>query len=263
MARCERFRMPLRSVAYLGMATFSICLPAMAQLAEPILTWNAVPNPAGSVSIKSDFVSPIGQTTGASAQAIPETRMEVGLGRGFETVLQMPLLRISEPNGSSVLAGGQFSVALRYLLAGSLSAKYAISVSGRLEVPSGDSTIVGNFTQLMPMVLAEWHAAERMLLWSNIAWNTTIGSGPGRFANFEHAHAVAWLVNRHFTPVLEFAGSTNTLNGNTQFVIQPEAIFTPNPHIELKTGLAVALMPTPHYGIRSQVAWYWGKRQLR
>src|SRR5690348_10391560 len=140
--------MPARSLAYLCMALSMPGVPALAQIAEPILTWSAVPNPAGTVSLKFDFVSGFDQP-GTSTQAIPESRLEVGLGRGFETVLQMPLLRVSEPNGGSVLAGGQFSAALRYLIAGSAAGKYAISVAGRLEVPTGDSQIVGNQTQLM------------------------------------------------------------------------------------------------------------------
>lgn len=103
-----------------------------------------------------------------------------------------------------MLAGGQFSVALRYLLAGSPTAKYAISVSGRLEVPTGNSTIVGNATQLMPMVLAEWHAVPRLLFLSNIAWNTTVGGTTGKFANFEYANAVVWLPASILCPCLSF-----------------------------------------------------------
>jgi hypothetical protein len=75
--------------------------------------------------------------------------------------------------------------------------------------------VVGNATQLMPMMLAEWHALPRLLLHSNIAWNTTI-SGTTRFANFQHANAVVWLARRQFMPVLEVPAaqilSTVTLN---------------------------------------------------
>jgi hypothetical protein len=252
--------MLVRSFAFLRIAAFLTCIPAAAQFAEPILSWSAVPNPAGTVSLKLDFVTPVGQTTGVNTQAIPESRLEVGLGRGFETVFQMPFLRVSEPDRSSVLAGGQFSLALRYLVAGSPTAKYAISISGRLEVPTGNSMVVGNATQLMPMMLAEWHALPRLLLYSNIAWNTTI-SGTPRFANFQHANAVVWVACRQFMPVLEVAGSTNTLNGNTQLVIQPEVMIARAERLELKAGLSVALIPTPHYAIRSQIAWFWGKRR--
>jgi hypothetical protein len=236
------------------------CIHGAAQFLEPILTKTALPNSAGTVSAKLDFVTPPGGT-GASTQALPEARFELGLGRGFDTVLQMPLLRVSEPDGSSVLTGGQFSIALRYLLAGSPSGKYAVSLWGRLEVPTGNSTVVGNTTQLMPMVLVEWHPLSQLRFYSNIAWNTVVSGSTQRFANFEHSNAVLWLASRHFMPSLEVVGSTDTRNGGSQVVIQPEVIVLATQHIELKTGLSVALIPTPHYAIRSQLAWFWGKRR--
>lgn len=233
---------------------------AGAQSAEPILTWNAVPNAAGVASLKLDFVSPLGATSGTSTQAVPVSRLEVGLGHGLETVFQIPLLRASQSDGSSVLGAGQFSVALRYQLLGSLTSRFALSIGGRLEVPSGDSALVGNATQLMPMLLAEWRIYSRVSFLSNIAWNTTVGAANGRFANLQHSHAVVWSLNRFVMPVFEVAGSTSTLTGNSQLVIQPELIVAPNRRLELKTGLSVTLVPVPHYGIRSQLAWFWGKR---
>jgi hypothetical protein len=49
--------------------------------------------------------------------------------------------------GSSELIGGQFSVALRYLLVGSQRSRFAMSIAARVDVPSGDSALVGNATQ--------------------------------------------------------------------------------------------------------------------
>jgi hypothetical protein len=109
------------------------------------------------------------------------------------------------------------------------------------------------------MVLAEWHPLSSILLQSNLAWNTTVTGSTGRFANLEYSNAVVWLASRHFLPALEFAGSTNTINGGTQFVVLPELIVAKVHHFEFKTGFSVALMPSPHYGIRSQLAWSWGK----
>lgn len=225
------------------------------------MTRAAVPNPAATVSLKLDFVSPIDPSTETSSQALPVSRLEVGLGRGWETVFQMPLLRVSDANGNSVLGGGQLSMALQYRLAGSPDARYAISVSGRLEVPSGDSAVIGNQTQLMPSVLAEWHAAAPLLLRSNVGWNTTIAGTSARFAYLAYSEAVVWMASRHFLPVFEFAGSTSTLTGDTQFILQPEMIVAGGRHLELKAGLSVGLVPNPHYGIRAQLAWFWGKRQ--
>ena len=237
-----------------------ICFRAGAQSAEPILTWNAIPNPAGVVSLKLDFVSPLDETGGTSTQAIPVSRLELGLGHGLEMLFQIPLLRASQPDGSSVLGGGQFSLALRYRLLGSRSSRFAMSIAGRLEVPSGDSALVGNATQLMPMLLSEWRMNSEVSFRSNVSWNTTVGATNGRLANFQHSHAVVWSLNRFAIPVFEVAGSTSTLTGNSQIVVQPELIVAPAQHLEFKTGLSVTLVPTPHYGIRSQLAWFWGKR---
>lgn len=225
------------------------------------MTRAAVPNLVETVSLKLDFVSPIDPSTGTTSQALPVSRLEVGLGRGWETVLQMPLLRVSDGKGDSVLAAGQFSMALQYLLAGSPGARYAISVSGRLEVPSGDSAVVGNQTQLMPSVFAEWHAAPSLLFRSNVGWNTTIAGTTARFAYLAYSDAVVWMASRHFLPVFEFAASTSTFTGDTQFVLQPEMIVAEGRYLELKAGLSVGLVPKPHYGIRAQLGWFWGKRQ--
>lgn len=253
--------MDWRLIVVSSMAAFSTASPAGAQLAEPIFTRSALPNPPATVSLKLDFVTPVGQTSGDS-QAVPVSTLEVGLSQRTETVLQLPLLRVSEPNGSSVLAAGQFSFALRYLLAGSPTARYAISFSGRLEVPTGDSALVGNEIQLMPTVLAEWRATPRLCLRSNLAWNTTVAGSTGRFAFLEQATALVWLARRHLMPVLEFVGSTNTLNLNSQFVLQPEAIVPLNEHLEIKAGVTFGLAaPAPRYAIRSQLAWILGRRQ--
>ena len=249
-----------RGVAYFWILLF-LTLPVSAQYAEPIFTRTAVPNPAWTVSLKLDFVTPIAQDGGVQAQALPVSRLEIGLGHGFETIFQMPVLRLSKPNGSSVLGVGQFSMALQYLLAGPPDGKFAVAVAGRLEVPSGDSAIVGDNTQLMPAVLAEWRAARRVIVRSNLAWNTVVAGTTPPFANLEHSHSVAWLVNRHFTPVFEFVGSTNTRNGSTQLVVQPEIIFAYTRFLELKAGLSSQFYPEPHYDLRMQMAWFFGKRQ--
>ena len=242
---------------------FVLCLigsDAAAQFAEPILTRSAIPNPAGTVSLKLDFFSPVNPAAQISSQTVPESFLEIGLGRGFETVLQWPLLRVSEPDGNSVLAAGQFSIALRYLLAGSSTGRYAIAVGGRVEVPSGDSHIVGNETQLMPTVLAELHVTPDLLLRSNLAWNTSVAGTTGRFAFLEYSNAAVWVASRHWMPVLEVVGSTNTVRGGTQAIVQPELIVAPSRHLELKAGLSFGLVSTSRYTIRSQLAWVWGTR---
>ena len=212
------------------------------------------------MSLKLDFFSAVNPAAQISSQTVPESSLEIGLGRGFETVLQWPLLRVSKPDGSSVLAAGQFSIALRYLLAGSSTARYAIAIAGRVEVPSGDSRIAGNETQLMPTILAEFRPTRNLLLRSNLAWNTTVAGTSGRFAFLEYSNAAVWLASRYWMPVLEVVGSTNTVRGDTQMIVQPELIVAPTRHLELKLGFSLGAVATERYSIRSQLAWFWGKR---
>ena len=93
----------------------------------------------------------------------------------------MPLLRVTEPTGGSVPGAGQFSVALQYLLAGSQSADYAISVAIRMEVPSGDSKIIGDETQIMPTVLVECRARPGFVFRPASSWDRTVAGTTGKF----------------------------------------------------------------------------------
>jgi hypothetical protein len=69
-----------RSMLHLSLAATLIYIRGAAQSTEPVLTRTALPNPAGNVSVKLDFVNPLGASTGLSTLAIPESRMEIGLG---------------------------------------------------------------------------------------------------------------------------------------------------------------------------------------
>lgn len=236
-------------IAGLGMVSLS---HLAAQFAEPIITRTAIPEPLGDTSLQLMFVSPLVQ---GSSQALPQARLDIGLGGGFQATLQEPLLRVSEPNGRSVFAAGQFSVALQYLLAGSASARYAISVATRVEVPSGDSKIVGNETQIMPIVLVQWRANRALLFRSATSWDRTVGT-TGRLSFIEYDNALSWMNRSGLVPTIEIAGSTETFHRYTQSVIQPEVIFARIPDIELKFGISFGLVPTTSSTIRAELVWF-------
>jgi hypothetical protein len=236
--------------------TVASAMPTAAQFAEPILTRTAIPEPLGDTSLQLMFVSPLSQGT---SQALPQARLDIGLGGGFETTLQMPLLRVTEPNGGSVLGAGQISVALQYLLAGSQSADYAISLATRVEVPSGDSRIAGNETQIMPTVLVEWRARPGLVFRSAISWDRTVAGTTGKFAFFEYDNALSWMNKSGFVPTIEIAGSTETFHGSTQVAIQPEIIFARIRNVELKFGISREVVSTTRYEIRAELAWFRGK----
>lgn len=231
----------------------AIVFPATAQFAEPILTRTAIPEAPGEASLQLLFVNPVG--TGIS-QALPEARLEIGLGEGFEAMAQVPLLRIAEPNGGNILGGGQVSAALQYLIAGSLSAGYALSFAVRVEGPSGDSAIVGNQTQIMPTALVEWRPRRPLVFRSNIGWDRAVAGSSRQFAFLEYDNALSWTHRTDVVPAIEVVGSTDTLRWTTELVVQPEVILAVGRHMELKAGPSFELAPNTSYAIRAEISLF-------
>lgn len=236
-------------------------LAAVAQVAEPILTKTAIPFAPGSGALKLDYAGGIGQS-GGNSQVIPEGTLEEGVAPGLEVLIRFPLLRVQAiPEGPAVIGGGQLAIGARYLLAGSAERSYAISVQAIVEAPTGDTELVGNATQVMPGVLADWHPTSRIVLHSNITFDRSV-SGRPKAAFFQYADALVWAGSKRVLPVFEFVGSTNTITGRTQLVGQPELIASIGQHLELKGALQVGLnSKTSRLGLRTQAAWSWGKRK--
>jgi hypothetical protein len=131
-----------------------------------------------------------------------------------------------------------------------------------VEAPTGDTRLVGNATQVMGGALVDWRPTSRIVAHSNIMFDGSVG-GTGRHSAFlEYSNAVVWAAANHFLPVFEFAGSSSTITGRTQLVGQPELIVPIGRHVELKGGLSLGLnSETSRIGLRTQVAWFWGKRK--
>jgi hypothetical protein len=114
----------------------------------------------------------------------------------------------------------------------------------------------------MPSVFADWHPAQKLVIYSNLTVDRSIGGGVPKSAFLEYANATAWLATSHVVPLFELVGSTNMITGRTQLVAQPELVFRAGSHFELKAGLQRGLNPqTAHTGIRAQIGWFWGKRK--
>jgi hypothetical protein len=111
-------------------------------------------------------------------------------------------------------------------------------------------------------LLAEWRPASRIAIHSNIRFDHSLGRTVANTAFLEYESAVAWLTSDHVVPVVELVGSTDTITSRTRVIAQPEVIARHGPHWELKAGLQLGLNRlTPSVGIRTQVAWFWGKRE--
>ena len=238
------------------------CLPIGAQIAEPILTKSAIPFVLGAGTVKLEYAGGIGGSGGGS-QVIPEATLETGVVSGLEFLVRFPLLRVTSLSGGpTVVGGGQLAIGARYLLAGGVERIYAISVQTTVEAPTGDTRLVGNATQVMPGVLVDWHPTPQTVIHSNVIFDRSVGGTTGKSAFLEYSNAVVWVAANHFLPVFEFVGSSNTITGRTQLVAQPELIVPIGRHLELKGGLSLGLnSETSRIGLRTQVAWFWGKRK--
>lgn len=236
-----------------------ISLPAFSQIEEPILTKSAQIFVPASGSLKLDYAGSIIHT-GASSQIIPEFTLQEGLAKRLEGILRFPLLRFRPEGGAAVVAGGQVAVGGKYLLIGGPRTTATISVQGVMEAPTGDSRVVGDATQVMSAILADLHLTGHLISYTNVAWYSSFG-GTGRHMSFiGYDTALALAGPRRLVPALEFAGSTNTSNGRTQAVIQPDLLFRKGAHFEFKLGIPAGLNSiSPTLGIHAQVAIFWGE----
>ena len=252
----------MRAMRCLWLALTAAASPVRAQIAEPIQTNSAIPFEPGSGGVKLDFASGIGRGGGAS-QTLPEGTLQLGLLKGLEALVRFPLLRVrmTSPELAAV-GGGHLAVGARYLLSGGAERLYAISSEVIVEAPIGDTRLDGNATEVTSSLLAEWHPLSQFVIHSNLRFEHSFGGTGARTAFLEYANALAWLPTRHVVPVFEFVGSTGTISGRTELVVQPELILRAGPHWELKAGLQRGVNArTPPFGVRAQIAWFWGTRQ--
>jgi hypothetical protein len=231
-----------------------------AQVAEPILTKSAAPLEAGAGAIKLEYAGGLGPS-GGPTQAIPEATVEEGILSGLELLQRFPLIRLTLPSGSTILGGGQLAVGARRLLAGGAARAYAISLQGVVEAPTGNTRVVGDATQVMPTVLADYRLPGNLAAHANLTYDRSVGRGLSKASFLEYQTALVWRPGARFTPVFEFVGSTDTFRGRTQMITQPEIILRLGRHLEWKAGLQLGLVPTtPPVGIRIQLAAFLGKR---
>jgi len=241
----------------LTVAFASACVSVRCQTPEPILTRSAIPFDVGAGNVKLDYAGGLGRS-GGSSQAIPEATLEVGIQSGLEVLVRFPLLRVARGD-SSVVGGGQLAAGARYLLTGGSAHRYAVSVQTVLEAPTGDTQLVGDATQVMPSVLADWRPLHQLALHSNFTFDRSIG-GSRRAEFVEYANAVVLRAANRLFPVFELVGSRNGLTGQTQLVAVPEMTLRAVQHLEVKAGLQLGMTSaTPAVGLRIELTGIWGR----
>ncbi len=247
----------MKFVCFAGLLFTS--LPASSQIEEPILTKSAQVFAPASGSLKLDYAGSL-INNGASSQIIPEFTLQQGLANRLEGILRFPLLRFQPESGSAVIGGGQVAIGAKYLLTGGPEANATISVQGVIEAPTGDSRLVGNATQVMSEIVADWHLTRRLISYTNLAWDSSFGGTARHMSFIGYDTTLALARRRRLIPALEFAGSTNTSNGRTQAVIQPDILFRKGAHFEFKLGVPAGLNAiSPTLGIHAQLAIFWGE----
>jgi hypothetical protein len=88
-----------------------------AQVAEPILTKSGTPSEPGTGAIKLEHAGGLGPS-GGPTQAIQEATLEEGILNRLELLQRIPLIRLTVPNGSTILGGRQLPIGALRLLAG-------------------------------------------------------------------------------------------------------------------------------------------------
>ena len=237
----------------------SLALSMQAQVAEPLLTKTARVFAPSDTGLEFDYATAIGGRT--NAQVIPEITLEAGLFSRLEALVRFPLLRVVSRQ-ESVIGGGQLAIGARYRLPAPGTNSLAISLQAMVEAPTGDSRLVGNATQIMPGVMADWRPGRGIAVYSNFIFDRLLGGSVPRFTLAEFQDAVTVRTSRRIVAVFEIAGSTNLLTGRTQIAALPEVVFRAGRHFEWKAGFQKGLNAvTEAYGLRAQVAWFRGRRE--
>jgi hypothetical protein len=189
--------------------------------------------------------------------------VETGIGRGLEAILRYPLLRFKKGSElPATVGGGELAIGARYLILGGAGQRYAALVQAVVEAPTGDRRLAGDATQVIPALFTGWHPAREIAIHSNLLWDDSFDGSRHKAPFVEYDHAVVWLATAHLAPVLELAGSTNTVTGRILLAGVPEVIFRKGAHLELKAALPLGLnSQTPRVAVRIQMALFWGKRE--
>ena len=208
--------------------------------------------------MKLDYAGSLGQT-GATSQIIPEFTLQAGVSQRVEGILRFPLLRFDPGNGARVIGGRQFAAGAKYLLVGSSDTREAISVQAVVEAPTGDSRLVGDATQVMPEILANWRLTRHVVSYTNVSWDLSLGGTGKRVSLITYESAVALATRFSLTPVLEFAGSTNISTGRTLAAMRARPPISEGNSYELKLGVPAGVNSrSPTLGLHAQLALFWG-----
>ena len=233
----------------------ALAIAAFAHDSEPINTEFAAPFQVKAGNIQTGFE--YFWNTGVH-DLVPLT-LEYGFANRQQFSIELPALCAHRP-GETLVRPGNIGLGYRYLLAGGMERKFAVSLNPSLEIPSGDKTVVERAWGVGGAVHLDTHLAERFFTHTNIGYETPVANFVEKDKNFFYKFAAMYEATEEFQPVLEFVGQHSFHSGETQAALVPEGIWKAGEHWELKAGIPVGLTSsTPDVGVQMQVTWKFGE----
>ncbi len=241
----------------------ALCLvpSARAHRLEPISTRFACPFQPGAGNLQVGYEYERFAPEGIGVHLAPVAEFELGLTSRTQFSLEMPLIVETHPQEPATAAAGHLKMSFRYLLAGSERKSYAISINPFVEAPTGNQRFAGDAVAVGVALHFDKGFGPRVLFHGNYGWSSTIGGSEEPERVFRYNSALVFPLARHWNPVVELLGATDTATGPTEVALQPELIYSISPHWELKVGVPFGLtQSSPGVGVRAQIAWIFGHK---
>ncbi|HTK96199.1 MAG TPA: hypothetical protein VL382_11245, partial [Terriglobales bacterium] len=230
-------------------------VPARAHDSEPINTEFAAPFTlkAGNIQFGAQWFR-----DGGLYEAGPMA-FEYGFAPRQQFSIELPMLRSDEP-GKTLVRPGNLQLGYRYLLAGGMERKFAVSLNPSLGIPSGDKRVAERAWTVGGAVHLDTHLADRFFTHTNIGYETPVADFIEKEKNFFYRFAAMYEATESFQPVLELVGEHDFHSRETRLALVPEGIVRAGEHWEIKGGIPVGLTSsTPDVGVQVQVTWKFGE----
>ena len=243
-----------RSLALL-LVIGALALAAFAHDSEPINTEFAAPFERGSGNVQTGFQ----YFWNTDVHDLVPMNFEYGFASRQQFSIDLPMLCAHRP-GDTLVRPGNIELAYRYLLAGGMEHKFAVSLNPALEIPSGDKTVAERAWGVGGALHLDTHLADRFFTHTNIGYETPVAGFVEKDKNFFYKFAAMYEATEQFQPVVEFVGRHDFHSGLTEAALVPEGIWKAGEHWELKAGIPVGLTSsTPDVGVQVQVTWKFGE----
>jgi hypothetical protein len=91
-------------------------------------------------------------------------------------------------------------------------------IAGRRRGSTENTRVVGETTQVMPTIQADYRLLRNLAAHVNLAYDRSVGRSLLKASFLEYQTALVWRPGARFTPVVEFAGGTDAIRVRTQLI---------------------------------------------